>query len=342
MSHLKQQNEVWSNLRTRFSLADKYEPTIRRTIEQHIRAVHLLNRTSVSAILLRMSSAFSRSEWPVVEHILRATFVYILRDHHPQMRAWNTSDLIYIYPEFSGVDDAELGRLLESRDTVLAALMIFDIKYRRLDILSLVRQICGISEAPNKENAHLELLLKRESQPISPPPTTPSTPIATKRAAPAIVVSDTDDQATRRSTRRRTAAAPSVRAFWDDLCERMEAGTDIPSVTAPDDLVHTCFMYPSHDISNLRGMRFGQCSSNALVCFNQAVAAAPDTTHTFQYDASGFNFQPHHTLYPHETPSHKDHNHKAHLIITHLHQSVDVPSINAVENVPNHHNNHHK
>ena len=296
MAHLEGEDDVWCKVKAQFLLAVRYEALIKQTIAQHTRAVQLLNRTSVAAILYRISAVFAKSDWTAAECILKATFVYIVRNHQPQMSTRDVEELVCVFPEFSGATEPELVRLVEMRNTLVAALVIFDPKYRGRDILSLVRLICGIDHSDSYDEFCLELMMSREMQ--APSKMVPA-PLGPKRPALVIVESDSDDHARKKFKHQRTAVSLSAQDFWRNRCEHMEAGTDIPFVTAPGDHPYTCFTYPLRDAIFPSWIPSSQCGSNSLVSFNQAAAACIWTGNTTTTPQLGAYVS---SIYLHNTP----------------------------------------
>jgi hypothetical protein len=160
---------IFEEIQRRFSLKHAAEPKIKQIISDYSDPSVELSIITMRKILPMLKEELQEemNDWQELKLALKAIFILINMVKLPVLLCQKETDLVNIYPEFRGVDQDELNKLLYFRNIIAVSLHTTVGKNHKGELLEIAGRLCGDScvtgGGQTKKTTRRVLLYERES-----------------------------------------------------------------------------------------------------------------------------------------------------------------------------------
>lgn len=144
---------IYSRLNKVFPKAATYDTKVKQLIREYLPIINLMTPATVAPVIKGLRTLIQRDEWVNVSNMFKGIFVFLAKSQNPQLQYKHIDQFLAVYPEFSDLPEDERKALFEYRNTIVAAMLVFDPRDKKSDFFGLVGRTFGPAQTAYFESS---------------------------------------------------------------------------------------------------------------------------------------------------------------------------------------------
>lgn len=238
------QEMIYQHVRFRFGGADEYEHELKAVINKNFISAEDLNVETTAAVFQQIYQNISHEEHINTRDMFKAAFLFMVSYYWHQQLSLDMGRFVEEYPHFGELHEGELQALLDFRNMLRVAMLIFDPHESKDDFMSVLCGVCGVTESylvsqPGMAARFLQVFDQEIAIPHQISKSLCTKPQLELRGLQARWGEEDQDE---------WIDSDASTTFWHNHCLQMLTGRDIPSVEVPLADARGVSVLPSHDL----------------------------------------------------------------------------------------------